>query len=419
MGESAPIYEELTKKAEELGKSYIRLGFDDETTATSFARLTLATKDTKKSQELLAVSADLARSKGIPLEQSTQAMIMAMQGSTKVLKQMGIELDDNATKEQVLAAIKAQTAGQAEQYSQTAQGANEALAVTMDNIKESLGDRLLPMITQIAIKFSEFLNSEKFNNFANAVGAGVDMVVNFITNLGNSIQPTIEALGKFFQPMIDGLMAFINENMPVFQATWTVLQAVINFGLGFINGLWNTVWPSLLATFKGIWDMIVGAFKVAWGIFEVLINIGLGIVTGNWSKAWEGMKKGFQDIFNGLKSFVQGWWDSIVGFFRGGLNGIVGTLNGFINGINKASGGTVNIKTIPSFDNGGWVNQDGMAYVHAGEYVLSRNMLNGSQQIGAPVTNNNQPITIMANISNELDLNSLGYQLAWITRNSR
>ena len=45
-------------------------------------------------------------------------------------------------------------------------------------------------------------------------------------------------------------------------------------------------------------------------------------------------------------------------------------------------------------------------------------MLQGKQKSDV-TTNNNQPITINNVINSQVDLDSLGYQLAWALRNSR
>ena len=253
---------------------------------------------------------------------------------------------------------------------------------------------------------------------AGAIGAiGALIIANWGT-IGPVLMPVIEMVKGFFQSMADGIINFVTVNMPTFQAIWAVLVNLIQYGLAFISGLWNTVWPSIMAVFKGIWESLVGIFKVLWGAFQVVLSVGLGILTGDWGKAWDLMKSGFMNIFDGIKTFAKGWWDSIVGMFKGGLNTIVGTLNGFIGVINKAGSGVgVNIPTIPSFDNGGFVQNTGLAMVHQGEFVLSRDMLNGGGGIPSNVTTNNSPITIEAIINTPLDLDALGYQLAWQYRN--
>ena len=62
----------------------------------------------------------------------------------------------------------------------------------------------------------------------------------------------------------------------------------------------------------------------------------------------------------------------------------------------------------------------GLAMLHAGEFVLSKDMLEGRKNIPSQVQNTfNQPINIEATMSSEMDFDLLGYKLAWELRNSR
>jgi hypothetical protein len=254
---------------------------------------------------------------------------------------------------------------------------------------------------------------------AAGIGAVAVLIAQNWGTIGPVIMPIVEQIKGFFLAIADGITNFVTVNMPTFQAVWAVLTNLLDYGLKFMSGLWNAVWPAMMVTFKGIWEMITGVFKVLWGAFQVILSVGLVLMTGNWNNAWNLMKTGFMGIFDGIKTFAKGWWDSIVGMFKTGLNTIVGTLNGFIRVINKAGSGVgVNIPNIPSFDNGGFVNSTGLAMVHQGEFVLSNDMLKGNASIPGRVTNNmSQPITIEAIFNTPADLDSFGYQLAWQLRN--
>ncbi len=66
--------------------------------------------------------------------------------------------------------------------------------------------------------------------------------------------------------------------------------------------------------------------------------------------------------------------------------------------------------------------KSGLAYLHAGEFVLSKDMLAGRQLVPSYITTTNYstPINIgPVNINSEIDINLLGYKLAWYLRNSR
>ena len=142
-------------------KALLQFGFSNEEAALSMARLLQATRDGDFTMRAFQAAMDLARYKGITLEEATQALILAFQGGGRLLKQFGIEVDDHASKETILAAVMAQTAGQAEAFAGTLKG-------SMETGKQVIGE------------FSESLGSV----FAPAIEAGIDWLKKFIESHG-------------------------------------------------------------------------------------------------------------------------------------------------------------------------------------------------------------------------------------------
>ena len=285
-----------------------------------------------------------------------------------------------------------------------------------------LGGVLLISILAATAAMASFIGlSLPVLGIAAGIGAVGALIITNWGQVGPVLMPVIETIRGFFATIFEGIMSFVTSNMPVFQAIWAVFVNIIDYGMKYLSGLWNAVWPSMLQVLTGIWTAMTGGLRVLWGAFQLILSVGLGLLTGDWKKAWEMMKNGLQDIFGGLQTWIKGWWDAIVGFFKGGLNSIIGSLNGFINVINKAGGGKVSIGSIPSFDTGGPVENTGLAMVHAGEFVLSRDMLSGRTPVPSNVntTNYEQPISINFYGNNPGDLDSIGYRLAWELRNSR
>ncbi|MBI2622267.1 hypothetical protein HYW66_01375, partial [Candidatus Microgenomates bacterium] len=100
-------FTQITKTIRDTAKAFIQLGFDDEETAQVLAKNIAITKDVGEAHKVLAAQADLARFKNIGLAEAGQAVQLAMLGNKRILKQLGIEIDDNATKTDILAAIQA------------------------------------------------------------------------------------------------------------------------------------------------------------------------------------------------------------------------------------------------------------------------------------------------------------------------
>ena len=237
----------------------------------------------------------------------------------------------------------------------------------------------------------------------------------------NTSMPVIKGVWDSISKNIN---QFIKVDMPLFKVAWDGFTQAIQFGLQQTQAIWNTIWPALSQVLSGVWDIIKGVVQVAWGLIEGIITVGLAVLSGNWSAAWEGIKKAAADIAAGIEEIFKGLWEAVKGFFVAGINSVIGDVNGMINAVNKAAGHTVigTLGTIKSFDQGGYVPSTGMAVLHQGEFVLSKDMLAGKQSVPSQVSNtttHNQPVTIYATVANEIDLNLLGYRLAFALRNSR
>jgi hypothetical protein len=86
---STPELMDALEKAKEAGA---RFGFSADQTTDSIARMRLAGVSTADAIKYQSEIEDLARAKQIPLADATQAVVMALGGKSKMLKQLGIDL---------------------------------------------------------------------------------------------------------------------------------------------------------------------------------------------------------------------------------------------------------------------------------------------------------------------------------------
>ena len=100
--------------------------------------------------------------------------------------------------------------------------------------------------------------------------------------------------------------------------------------------------------------------------------------------------------------------------------GVVDAIQQFINKAKEAASKAIGGFKIPGFQQGGFVPQTGLGLLHRGEFIASKDMLEGRKQLPTSVSEIfNQPINVQANVSNNLDLDLLGDKLAFALRNSR
>lgn len=146
MGESGAKARDSIMKA---SQSVTRLGFDDEAAATSMAKLYQRTGDVETAMKLNATAMDLARFKNIDLESASKAVGLVLSGNTKVLKELGIQVDDTKTPMEQLGEAQRKLAGQAESYASTSKGQADAMREGFANLKETIGAALLPMLSKL------------------------------------------------------------------------------------------------------------------------------------------------------------------------------------------------------------------------------------------------------------------------------
>ena len=227
LGSTQDALKGLQGEAQKAGAAAVKLGFDDEAAAGSFAKLFAVTKNVTKANSELTLAMDLARYKGISLEDATQKLIMVHSGATKELKLMGIAVDDNATAEQNLEAIRKQAGQTAEEYAKTTKGAMEIINVEVGNLQESIGAALAPAFTKLLETVKPVI--ERFAAWAEA---NPDLLAKIILVAG-AIAGLVAVVGTLGMalPAIIGLIGGVGTALTFLAANPIVLVVAAFVGL--------------------------------------------------------------------------------------------------------------------------------------------------------------------------------------------
>jgi len=138
------------KAVEDLASSYIDLGFADDAAAAGLEVLLRTTGDLDESQKLLALSADVARTKNIGLAEASGILAKARVGIANAFKEMGIELATTLQKSEAIAKameeLNAKIGDQAENATKTFAVQMQIVRERFNDTAESLGTFLLPLI---------------------------------------------------------------------------------------------------------------------------------------------------------------------------------------------------------------------------------------------------------------------------------
>lgn len=258
---------------EKLIKAGQDLAFSDDDIRAGVAVATQFTKKFSDAQKILAAAQDLARAKGISLEQATTIVGKAYQGNGKALKNYGIELKKGSKGLVAITEFNKKFAGSAKKYAETAAGQLEILGIKIGETKESIGAALL----------------------------------------GGEGFPVLTKLLKGLQPIVDGIIKSIDDASPVISRFTSDL---VDKFLAKLPGFIETAKRKLPAMFEdakklasdigGAIDKIVGALGPN-GLATIGVA-GLGAKFGGLSGAISAVfTKSFSDIgFGPLESGIAG-----------------------------------------------------------------------------------------------------------------
>ena len=137
-----------------IGNLEKQTGILDDELRPAYAKLAKVTLSTAKTQELMALAVDLARSNGLDLTTVVTTLSRAYIGNNRGLKQLNIGLSDAELKTKDFAEIQAilikQSQGAGKAYIETFAGSIDKLAVASANAKEVIGEGLVDLFADLA-----------------------------------------------------------------------------------------------------------------------------------------------------------------------------------------------------------------------------------------------------------------------------
>ena len=296
----------------------------------------------------------------------------------------------------VLKELQTEFGGSADAAGKTFGGQLNILKNSVNDLEEAFGGLLVKAISPFLPKLTDFATI--MNDW---VTKGKDVNI-----VAQELQQKLGGFGK----VIGDTILFFSQNHDALIALAGVIGGVFMIAIVAAG--------AAMISFIGLSLPILGVFAV--------IGAGVALAIAHWKELqkWAGtITKSVGDFFVGLGKGISGVVNGIITDIKNMVNSIIDTVNKLIRGVNgvgsKIGLGSVKIPEIPKFEQGGWVPATGLAVVHQGEYVLSRDMLAGRQPAAVQTSNYNQPINVYATINTPLDMNQLAYMMAYELRNRR
>lgn len=389
--------------------------FDDDATKSGAAVLANFGLTGKQLEQVIPLVQDYAAFTGKDMTTASKALGKAFGGSTKALKELGIQYKPTGDKAKDMAAIMKlvsdRVGGFAEKQGKTAAGTAEILKNQFGELQEKVGSALLPILMKLApiglvlvdwlskaadgigIFIDAFSGKSEFNEFDGALrivnNAGIvfrevwDAAAQWITG---TLWPAIKTLADGFMqnvwPAIQNVAGIIASNLQ------PVIEALATF--------WTeTLWPAIqrlipvFARVAQVVGIVVGALAVAisWIIGKVapvlykILAPAIGFVVTVLEKVSDGvgwvidhfgdMVEFFKGLPDKFKSAFKTAADIITAPFRIAFNAIATLWN---NTVGKLSftipdwipgigGNGFDVPDIPMLANGGIVTRPTLALV--------------------------------------------------------
>jgi hypothetical protein len=283
---SVPGWNGNTAAIDEAVAAGQRKAFSDSDLRASLGQLATDTGSVEEAIRLQGLAMDLAASKGIPLAAATNLVGKADDESYAALAKLGIEIDKNATREDALAAIHTKTAGAADIFANSTEGAAIRAGASMDDALETIGGAVMPALTEAMTMFADFMAGDTFNG---AISFVSDLLTNTLGPAFDFIKGLMEPLVAAVQPLITAIMgvgigaAGTGEPMAGFKEMLNTVQGFILTNVipvvGQIASFLAENLPAAIQFAKNAWtNVLQPALQQAWSFFKDSILPILGQV---------------------------------------------------------------------------------------------------------------------------------------------
>jgi hypothetical protein len=347
---SIPNWDGNTKAVDNLIGKMEKLGYTDTETRDAVDKLAFRTHDLKLSQEGATVAADLAARKHISLADASELVGKALDGNVGPLRKMGIELEKGADAHTVLAQLQKQTAGAAEAYANTQEGAAKRQAIAWDNLQEKIGGAVLPVfdaLTQAGYAVSGMLMGgigaavdfigPVIGGVTTLIGDGIGTIVGWAQSIGSTI-------GEALVPL-QGPLKLVQDAFGEIGKAWEKFTGLIGEGdfFGALGGLFSdlgttignfasNIGPAIAEAVPKVLDNLGTLASNFWNWLTEDVIPGVGAKIGEFAGAIIDWFKTPGNV-SGVVTTVGKWGENLLSFVGGAILGIGGALLGFAGGV--------------------------------------------------------------------------------------
>lgn len=321
--------DKLRKLNEQLA---LKTRFDDDAFASGQAVLAQFKLSGRQLEQITPLLADYAAKTGKDLPTAAGTLGKAFLGNTRALKELGINYKSTGDRAKDIANITAlvrdKVGGFAEKEGKTAAGQAEILSNQFGELKETLGEKLLPVMMKLAefgLKTIDWISKNKEIIIPLVTVIGVVTAAQWAWNVAMAANPI-------------GLI-IIGIALLVAGIVWIATKTK------WFQNLWKFAWNNVKYVVLGVWDWLKGLPDM---------------IGSRFAKVARFISAPFRAAFN----FIADAWNNTIGRLSWTVPGWVPFIGG----------NTISVPTLPKFHRGGVVpgtpGQEVLSVLQAGERVV-------------------------------------------------
>jgi len=319
-------------------KTSFAVSVADDQLRPALGNLVRATGDVTQAQTLLNLALDISAGTGKDLGSVSEALGKAFNGVMGPLKKLDPALatliEEGASTGEVFQALSETFGGQAAAAADTTAGRMEGLKIRMEEVKESIGEAVLPIVEELMpafVSISDWAskNTGKIVAIGTAI-AGIGAVI-LITNGAMAAYAAVTAIVAAAQAIMTistyalytalgvGVILAIIAAIVVLEAKFGFLGDAVEGVKISAEFLWNAIktgfgwvvnnWPLLLAILAGPFGLAIAAVvKFKDNIISIFKTI-VGFTVDTFKSIADSIYQPFKTVFNGIAEL----WNGTVG----------------------------------------------------------------------------------------------------------
>lgn len=354
----------------------------------------------------MALAANIAKGRNIDLATAEQLLVKVRTGHVSLLGRYGIATKDAEGKTisitQAVSKLSDMYKGSANTASESLAGKTAALHAAFTNLEEHLGQKLIPVLTEVATWITDKL-LPAFATFVKwiednwpKIWAAIKPVLDTITGYVDGFVTTLEKLWHVFgNTLVTYAKDAFGSLKTAFEGVFTTLEGVFRLFADLFTGKWGKLWGDVLTIFSGLWKIIKATIGLAWSSLTELVGVAWDAIGNVIKAAWNGIINFFKASPGRIAGAFAGMWNGIGSAFKGVLNYVIGLWDGLhftlptitvpkvhIPGLGDIGGGsfggeTFRVPQIPYFHEGGIFDakqgqREGLAMLSDGEGIFTQ-----------------------------------------------